>query len=228
MYVKDHMTKNPTTVTKETPISKALDLMNQGKFHRLPVVDENNTLIGLITEGMVSESSGKNSTSLSIYELNYLLSRTTVEEIMEKHVHTVKENIFLEEAASVMLDAEISVLPVVDDNNKVVGIITEKDMFQAFVDLMGYKHQGTKFVISCEDTPGIFAKAAKLFADNDANLESCAVYHTEERGAEVVIKATGEISVEDMQKILEDNGFDLTSIIQTDYDVNKIVYLNKH
>ena len=153
MYVKDHMTKNPTTVTKETSVSKALDLMNQGKFHRLPVVD---------------------------------------------------------------------------DDNKVVGIITEKDMFQAFVDLMGYKHQGTKFVISCEDTPGIFAKAAKLFADNDANLESCAVYHTEERGAEVVIKATGEISVEDMQKILEDNGFDLTSIIQTDYDGNKIVYLNKH
>ena len=227
MYVKDHMTKNPTTVTKETPISKALDLMNQGKFHRLPVVDDNGKLIGLITEGMVSESTGKNNTSLSIYELNYLLSRTTVKDIMETNVKTVSGDVFLEEAANEMLDARISVLPVIDDDNKVVGIITEKDIFEAFIDLMGYKHQGTKFVISCEDKPGIFAKAANLFAENDANLESCAVYHNDDRGTEVVIKATGEISVEDMQKILEDNGFHLTSIIQTDNDGKTKVYLSK-
>lgn len=226
MYVKDHMTKNPITITKETSISKALDLMNQGKFHRIPVVDENGKLIGLITEGMVSESTGKNNTALSIYELNYLLSRTTVDEIMEKNVKTVSGEVFLEEAASIMLENGVSVLPVVTEDNTVVGIITEKDMFEAFVDLMGYKHQGTKFVISCEDKPGIFAKAAKLFADNDANLESCAVYHTEERGTEVVIKATGEISVEDMRKILEDNGFNLTSIIQTDYDGTTKTYLS--
>ncbi len=224
MCVKDHMTKNPTTVTKETYVSKALDLMNQGKFHRLPVVDDNNKLIGLITEGMVSETSGKNNTSLSIYELNYLLSRTTVEDIMEKEVKTVDGDVFLEEAASIMLDAGVSVLPVVDKDNNVEGIITEKDIFQAFAELMGYKHQGTKFVISCEDKPGIFAKAAKLFADNDANLEACAVYHNDERGTEVVVKATGEISVEDMQKILEDNGFNITNIIQTDKDGNRKIY----
>ena len=224
MYVKDHMTKDPVTVKKDESISKAIELMHKGKFHRLPVVDDENHLIGLLTEGQVTETSGKNTTSLSIYELNYLLSRTTVGDMMIEDVKTIKGDVFLEEAANEMLQNNISVLPIVDDDNKVVGIITEKDMFEAFVELMGYTHQGTKFVIACEDVPGVFAKAAKLFADNDANLESCAVYHTEERGAEVVIKATGTISVEDMLKILEDNGFNVTSVIQTSQEGDVIVY----
>ena len=224
MYVKDYMSKNPITVTKDVSVSKALDIMNKGHFHRLPVVDEENKLIGLVTEGTISESSGKDRTSLSIYELNYLLSRTTVADIMIEDVATCKENIFLEEAANQMIESKIRVLPVVDDENHVVGIITEKDIFEAFVDLLGYKHQGTRFILECEDVPGEFAKASKLFADNDANLESCAVYHTEERGAEIVIKATGEIPVEDMTKILQDNGFHVTSVIQTSKEGNTIVW----
>ncbi len=224
MYVKDHMTKNPVTIKKDASVSKAIELMQQGGFHRLPVVDDENHLIGLITEGQVTDASGKNTTSLSIYELNYLLSRTTVDEVMIKDVKTISGEVFLEEAASAMIHANISVLPVVDEENKVLGIITEKDMFEAFVELMGYTHQGTKFVLACEDVPGVFAKAAKLFADNDANLESCAVYHNDERGTEVVIKATGTISVEDMLKVLEDNDFNVTSVIQTSDEGEKIVY----
>ena len=226
MYVKDHMTKNPVTITMDTNISKCLDLMNQGKFHRLPVVDEENRLVGLITEGMISETSGKNNTSLSIYELNYLLSRTTAKEIMETNVKTIGPDVFVEEAASIMLDETLSVLPVVDEDNKVIGIITERDMFTAFVDLMGYKHQGTKFVIKCEDIPGEFANVSQLFAEENANLESCAVYHTEDRGAEIVIKATGEIPVEDMTRILMDHEIKVTSVIQTDFDGNTIVWMN--
>ena len=74
MYVKDHMTKEPVTVTKDTKISKAVDIMSKGHFHRLPIVDESGRLIGLVTGGLVTEKSGANATSLSIYELNYRLS----------------------------------------------------------------------------------------------------------------------------------------------------------
>lgn len=215
MYVKDHMTREPVTITKDVKISKAVDIMSKGHFHRLPIVDNNGKLIGLVTGGLVTEKSGANATSLSIYELNYLLSKTKVEDIMLTDVKTIKENVFIEEAAQKMIDEGISVLPVIDDNNRVVGIITEKDIFQAFTDVLGYKHQGTRFVFQCDDAPGFFVGIARLLAENDANMEALAVYHTKERGTECVVKATGAISVENMVKILMDAGYKLNDVTQT-------------
>ena len=215
MYVKDHMTTNVFTVTGDTVISKAVDIMAKNHFHRLPVTDESGRLVGLVTGGLVEESSGSKNTSLSIYELNYLLSRTKVSDIMIKDVKTVKPDLFIEEASQIMIDNEIAVLPVVDEGNKVIGIITEKDIFQAFNDLLGYHHTGTKFVIACEDHPGFLIGITKCFAENNANLESLAVYHSEERGTELVIKATGDISVENMTAVLKDAGYKLIDIAQT-------------
>ena len=215
MYVKDHMTKNPLTVKRGTVLSEALEIMRENNFHRLPVVDDAGRLIGLVTAGLVEEESGSKSTSLSIYELNYLLSRTSAESIMIKDVVTTTQDVFIEEAAQVMIDRGISVLPVVDKENKVIGIITEKDIFQALTDLLGYRHQGTRFVIRCEDRPGYFTGIANLFAENDANLESVGVYHTEERGTEVVVKATGEIETEKMTEILVKAGYKVTNVVQT-------------
>ena len=217
MYVKDHMTRNPKTITKDMKVSTALDIMQKNDFHRLPVVDDSGKLIGLITEGLVAESTNSNATMLDIYELNYLLSRTLVKDLMITNVKTIHPDVLLEEAAAKMLENRVSVLPVTDDHEQVVGIITEKDIFQAFLDLMGYRHQGTRFVLECQDVPGEFADAARLFADADANLESCAVYHTD-RGAEIVIKATGEIPVEEMTDILVKHGYKITNIIQTNND----------
>ena len=129
MYVKDHMTKNPVTVGADTVLSKALDLMRHNNFHRLPVVDGEGKLIGLVTGGLVEESSGAKNTSLSIYELNYLLSRTKVSDIMIRDVKTTTADVLVEEAAQKMLDNNIAVLPVVDGENHVQGIITDKDIF---------------------------------------------------------------------------------------------------
>ena len=210
MYVKDHMTPNPYTITRDVVISKAVEIMRKHHFHRLPIVDEGGKLIGLVTGGLVEEQSGANSTSLSIYELNYLLSKTQVKDIMIKDVKTISQDEFVEIAAQKMLDNEISCLPVVDEKDKVIGIITDKDIFQAFIELLGHKKQGTRFIFAATDTPGEFAPIAKLFGDNDANLESLAVYHTPGRGAEIVVKASGEISVEDMAHIWSEMLYVLT------------------
>ena len=215
MYVKDHMTKEPVTITEDVKISKAVDIMSKGHFHRLPIVDEDGRLIGLITGGLVTEKSGANATSLSIYELNYLLSKTMVKDIMLTDIKTIGPEAFIEEAAQKMLDEGISVLPVVDEDNQVVGIITEKDIFQAFTDLLGYKHQGTRFVFQCDDRPGFFAGIAQLLAENEANMEAMAVYHTKSRGTEAVVKATGEISVKSMVDILVNAGYKLSNVTQT-------------
>ena len=225
MYIKDHMTTNPFTINPETSVSKALDIMGLHKFHRLPVVDHDGKLVGLLTEGVISESSGKDITSLSIYELNYLLSRTTAYEIMIRDIVSIKPDVFLEEGAKLMADNEVGVLPVVDDNNKVIGIITDKDVFVAFAQIMGYRSRGTRFVVSCPDQPGTLAKVSQLFAEEDANMENIAVYHSEERGTELVVKATGTVSVETMSKVLSDNGFKLVHVVQTDENGNRTVFV---
>lgn len=214
MYVKDHMTLDPITIDPDVTLLKALEIMGKNHFHRLPVVKDGR-LVGLITEGLVNENSGKENTSLSIYELNYLLSRTYAKDIMITDVRTVSPDAWIEDAAEIMLQNEINVLPVVDGDKKVVGIITEKDLFKAFLKLTGYRKQGTRFVIKVEDKPGEFAKICKLFADNDANLENIGVYHSKVRGVETVVRATGEVSVEKMTEVLKDAGFEVVNVLQT-------------
>ena len=217
MFVKDHMTKDPAVITRDVSLMKATDIMGKGKFHRLPVVDQEGRLIGLVTGGLVKEKSGADRTSLSIYELNYLLTRTTVGDVMITDVRTIGPDAFLEEASGIMADNDISVLPVVDDDRKVLGIITDRDIYRAFIDLTGYRKQGTRFVISCEDRPGQLLKVVQLFAEEDANLENLAVYHTE-RGFEIEIKATGEVSVERMTEVLRKAGFEVTNVLQRHAD----------
>jgi acetoin utilization protein AcuB len=208
------MTLDPITIDPDVTLLKALEIMGKNHFHRLPVVKDGR-LVGLITEGLVNENSGKENTSLSIYELNYLLSRTYAKDIMITDVRTVSPDAWIEDAAEIMLQNEINVLPVVDDDKKVVGIITEKDLFKAFLKLTGYRKQGTRFVIKVEDKPGEFAKICKLFADNDANLENIGVYHSKVRGVETVVRATGEVSVEKMTEVLKDAGFEVVNVWQT-------------
>lgn len=224
MYVKDHMTVNPITITEDTVIAKALEIMRKNSFHRLPVVDGDGKLIGLVTGGLVEESSGTKNTSLSIFELNYLLSRTKVSEIMIRDVKTVTEDLFIEEAAQIMLSNEIGVLPVVDADRHVKGIITDKDVFQAFTELLGHRKRGTRFVIALEDRPGMFAGIVKAFAESNANLENLAVYRSKERGAEAVIKATGDITVEDMVKKIRDAGYTIRLVRSTDDEGNVTPY----
>lgn len=227
MYIKDHMTVDPVTITADTTISKALDIMNSGKFHRLPVVDNNGRLIGLVTEGLISESSGEKTTSLSIYELNYLLSRTKVSDIMIRDVVTVGPEEFLEEGAKLLAEHRVGVLPVVDGDRHVIGILTDKDMFDALVKIMGYKKAGTRFVIACEDKPGQFVKICDLFAKQDANLENLAVYRSKTRGVEVIIKASGAVPVDTMTRILRDAGYEVRNVVQTEKDGNRIQWVRQ-
>ena len=207
MYVKDHMTKNPYCITSDTSISCALEIMDKHDFHRLPVVDEKGKLIGLVTEGLISESSGSNRTSLSIYELNYLLSKTKVKDIMIKKVITISPEALVEEAAEKMRENHINVLPVVDETNKVIGIITESDIFAAFLDLLGYPVKGSRFSIHIQqDSYGILGKIGDTFAANNISVLRLAVYHSE-RGIEVVVIT--EEKCPNMKDVLVSEGWEV-------------------
>ncbi|HEX7588356.1 MAG TPA: CBS domain-containing protein [Anaerolineae bacterium] len=129
--VKDWMTPDPITIDPHTTLPEAGRLMKECNIRRLPVI-ENGRLVGIATLGDIREASPSNATSLSIYELNYLLSRLTVDEIMTRDPISVEPDTSIDAAARLMLERKIGGLPVVD-GGKVIGIITESDIFRLLV-----------------------------------------------------------------------------------------------
>ncbi|HEY6041398.1 MAG TPA: CBS domain-containing protein [Anaerolineae bacterium] len=131
LTVRDWMTPNPITVTPSTTVPEANTLMKQGRIRRLPVV-ENGKLVGIVTLGDIREASPSDATSLSIYELNYLVAQLTVEKIMTKDPVTIDPNASIKKAAKLLLEHKIGSLPVMD-GGMLVGIITESDIFRVLV-----------------------------------------------------------------------------------------------
>lgn len=170
MLVKEKMTKKPVSISKDNFISDAVDVFNSNDFHRLPVVDKSNRVIGLLTGSLVAENLPSKATSLSIHELNYLLNKTKVEDIMIKNPIVISPNALLEEAADIMVKNNVYCLPVVDQEF-LVGIITQKDIFSAFIDLQGYYHSGTRLVIDVDnDRPGILRDIATILSAEGINI----------------------------------------------------------
>lgn len=130
--VKDWMTSEVVTITPDTTLPEAHRLMADKHIRRLPVV-ENGHLVGIVTRGDVREAEPSDATSLSIWELNYLLAKLKVSSVMTKNPISTSPETTIAEAAQVMLEHKISGLPAVDNRGKVVGIITESDIFRLVV-----------------------------------------------------------------------------------------------
>lgn len=130
--VRDWMTSKVITVTADTTLSDAARLMETKMIRRLPVM-EHGRLVGIVTYGDIRQAQPSTATSLSIWELNYLLAKINLAEIMTRDVVTVSQNATIGEAAKLMLDHQISGLPVVDHHGDLVGIITESDIFRLVV-----------------------------------------------------------------------------------------------
>jgi acetoin utilization protein AcuB len=130
--VKDWMTRNVVTITPDTTLPEAHRLMIEKRIRRLPVL-ENDRLVGVVTLGDVRGAEPSGATSLSIWELNYLLSKLKIEEIMTRNLVKISPNATIGQAAEMMLEHRVSGLPVVDEKRKLVGIITESDIFRLVV-----------------------------------------------------------------------------------------------
>lgn len=209
MNVKNYMTSNVVTVSEDTKVLEALDLMKNHNFHRLPVV-RNGKMIGLITEEIIQENSPSTATSLSIHEMNYLLTKTTVGDIMHKKVVTIQAEDLLEAAAASMLENEVGVLPVVEAGDKVIGIITDKDLFRAFIDVMGYNNKGSRIVIDIvEDHSGILEDITNILAEDQVSINQIAVYRQSEM-TQVVIQMDS-LKIEEITEILTIEGYTVSS-----------------
>lgn len=145
MAVKDFMTRKVVYISPDTTVSHAADLMREQGLHRLPVI-ENDQLVGLVTEGTIAQASPSKATSLSIYEMNYLLNKTKVKDVMIRDVVTVSGYASLEDATYLMLKNKISILPVVD-NHQVYGVITDRDVFKPFLKLQVMAKKGFVYAL---------------------------------------------------------------------------------
>lgn len=140
MFVNDWMVADPVTVMPETKLFEAQKTMRDGGFRRLPVVSKGR-LVGIVTDRDLREAAPSRATTLSVFELNYLLSRLTVKDVMKAPVLTVSPDDPVERAALLMNEHKISGLPVVDGTT-LVGIITITDLLQAFVTLLELREGG--------------------------------------------------------------------------------------
>lgn len=209
MFVRNRMTPDPVTTSKETTVFEALELMRKHRVRRLPVL-ENGRLVGIVTESELLRVSPSPATSLSVFELNYLLSKMQVKDVMTKDVVTVTPDTTVEEAAVLMRDHVVSGLPVVE-NGKLVGIITETNIFDAFVDLMGLRRPGTRLTLEIEDRMGMMAGLTQIIKEHGVNIISIATFHPSDMDSCVVIRlATTE--PEPVVKAIREGGYKIVDV----------------
>ncbi len=192
MFVKDWMTSPAITITKDKTLPEAVKLMRKEKIKRLPVVNEHNELIGLLSDLEIQEYMPSEATTLDAFELGYLLNKIKVENVMKTIVFTTRPDVSIEEAAMEMHDRSISSLPVIE-NDKVVGIITERDVFQELIDITGVRSGGRRICVIIEDRAGSIKDVADIIRDAGYGIESTLSSHscTKEGYRKVVLRTRG-------------------------------------
>ena len=168
MLVGERMSRPPVTIGPELSINDALALFKRERIRRAPVI-KGGKLVGIVSEKDLLNASPSSATTLSVWEMNYLLSKLTVAEVMTKSVITIAEDTPIEEAARIMADNKIGGLPVVK-GTRVVGIITETNLFKMFLELMGAREKGVRVTALVEDQPGMLAKITKAIAEAGGNF----------------------------------------------------------
>lgn len=200
MFVGERMSHPLIAVPPHMPINEALHLMRSEHIRRTPVVDHGK-LVGIISAKDLLNASPSPATSLSVWELNYLISKITVEQIMTRQVLTVTEETPIEEAARIMADSRIGGLPVMRGDH-VVGIITETDLFKVLLELMGARDTGVRVTVVVPDTPGQFAQITGAIANAEGNIIAMGTFTGDETGASIVTLKVAGIAAEQLRALL--------------------------
>lgn len=207
MLVRDWMTPDPITVMPDTPVMDALKILKERGFRRLPVM-EGGQLIGITTRKDLKDAMPSKATTLSVWELNYLLSKLTVAEMMARPVITASEGEYMEDAALRMQEHAVGGLPVLDDFGQLCGIITITDVLRAFTNIMGLREGGKRLTLDMPDVPGSLERATQ--AIQPSNIISVATYHkdTEAGRRRFVMRVTGD-GVRDVRARVRAVGIDV-------------------
>jgi acetoin utilization protein AcuB len=210
MFVGERMSRPIISVTPETPINDALHLMRSERIRRAPVISHGR-LVGIVSMKDLLNASPSQATTLSVWELNYLLSKLTVEPIMTRAVFSVTEDTPIEEAARLMADKRIGGLPVLRQGD-VVGMITETDLFKILLELMGARSAGVRAEVRLADEPGRLARLTQAIAGAGGNIIALGTFAGDSPASSTVTcKVTG-MTPDELQATL-------TPVVDTVVDV---------
>ena len=185
-------------------------MMREQGLRRLPVI-ENDRLVGVVTERTMAEASPSKVTSLSIYEMNYLLNKTKIRDIMARDVVTVSPYASLEDAVYAMMKNQVGILPVVEAG-QVFGVITEKDVFKAFLEVSGYGEEGIRVIITADDTVGTLAKIVDTISADNLNIKRTVVATRRSGKVAIEIQIDGKADVTDLREKLIKQGIQVDAI----------------
>jgi acetoin utilization protein AcuB len=211
MLVSERMSRNPITVAEDTPIPEALKLMRDRKVRRLPVVNQKGKLVGIISEKDLLYASPSPATTLSIYEMQYLLSKITVKEVMTTNVFTVCEDCPIEEAARQMVDHKIGGVPVMR-GDQLVGIITETDLFKTFLELLGGRAHGVRITLIVPEVKGILARLTDAIAKQGGNIISLGTFLGSDAGRRQITLKVADVDQETLTTAIRDIAVEVVDV----------------
>jgi len=215
MLVKDRMTSDPLTITTDTSLKDALELIRSKPFRHLPVLDENDKLVGIVTEKSLVYAAPTPTTTLSVFEVDYILARTKVGQIIQGPVVTVGPDLPLEEAARVMVDHRIGCLPIVEDD-KLIGIISDTDIFRVFVEGLGGGYPSLRVTIVIPEEVGSLARVVNQVAALGVNIHSLGVFWGEKPKDRLVAFRLDQVERETAVQALEAAGIEIVDVWEPD------------
>lgn len=186
MIVAKRMMRNPLFVDENDSMKKAMDLLKERGIRHLPVLKDGEKLVGILTERDIKQASPSSATALEIREIYYLIDKVKVRQIMTRRPYTISPTAPIEEAALIMREKKIGCLPVVEEG-RLVGILTETDILDSFLEAMGVSGPGYRMELALPDRPGMLFEVVKLMKDFDANIVSMATVGHETSNKKILI-----------------------------------------
>ena len=214
MFVRERMSAEPVTITVSASITEALRTMRQHNVRRLPVLDENGALIGIVSEKDLLYASPSPATSLSIYEMHDMLSRLRVTELMTADPVTVTPDTLLEEAALIMADSKFGGLPVVKDG-ELVGIITETDIFVVFLELLGARQKGLRLTLRIPERMGEMARITTAIARLGGNILALGSFMGDDPTTGIVTVKVVDVPADQLERAMQDLGLEILDSRET-------------
>jgi acetoin utilization protein AcuB len=202
MLVGERMTRNPVTILDSASIDDGLHLMRERKVRRLPVLDASGKMVGIVSDKDLLHAAPSPATSLSVYELHYLLAKLTVKQVMSSPVISVGPETPLEEAARVMADNKIGGLPVVE-GDRLVGIVTETDVFKILVELLGARSPGLRITVAVAEGKGVLARLTQSLAELGANIISVVTYAGQDASQRLIMVKLSDVDPAAVRKALD-------------------------
>ncbi|MBF0806009.1 MULTISPECIES: CBS domain-containing protein [unclassified Streptococcus] len=213
MAVKEFMTKRVVFIDPDTSIAHAADLMREQNLHRLPVMD-NGKLVGLVTEGTIAEATPSKATTLSIYEMNYLLNKTKVKDVMVRDVFTLDEDASLEDAVYLMFKHKVGILPVMK-GEELRGVITDRDIFKAFLEVTGYGAPGTRIRVQTTNQVGVLERAVHAVVERNLNIDNVVNIPNSDGSVTIELQLEGQTDHDQLREELEKQGLQVDYIHET-------------